>query len=141
MNTKLSAIAVGVVALLATGTALGQEPALSADDTELLCDIVQAIECWPDGQCLPGTAEAVGLPHFLALDLEAATMASPSPGFEGDAAPIALQSREAGKITLAGTGPSGRSWWMSIDEQTGNMTGAVSAEQFAWIVFGACVAR
>ena len=118
-----------------------EEPAaIGPDDARLLCDATEVIECWPDGECTQGTAESVGLPHFVRLDLDGMELSSPSPGFQDlDSATIESLDRTDGRIALTGDGRNGRTWSLLISEQTGAMNGAVLAGGFSFLVFGACV--
>ena len=131
---------VGALAVaLPFGAAWAQESAIGADATHLICDAGMVIDCIAEGACSGGSPESVDLPRFLNLDLVANELSSPSPGFDGEITPLRSVDRSEGWIVISGRGRGNRVFSMSISESTGSMRGSVLAEDFAFLVFGACV--
>ena len=130
-----------VALLLFTPAAYAQETDALADADRLICDAGLVVDCSADGECTSGSPESVGLPRFLDIDVAAKTLASPSPGFEGeDAATVAHMARADGVIVLGGRGQLGRTFGLRINEATGEMRGTVMDDDLALLVFGGCVA-
>lgn len=134
--------------LIAAGTILfalsalplvAQEPVISTDDHDLICDAGMVIDCSAGGECTTGSPESVDLPRFLRLDLDARQLTSPSPGFDGEVTPLAGVDRADGHIAVNGRGRAGRVFSLSIDAGTGAMRASVLADEFAFLVFGGCV--
>jgi hypothetical protein len=136
---KKTLVAFALLPLLALAPATAQDPAIDADATTLMCDLGEVVDCDADGKCSSGSPESVDLPRFLRIDMDAGELSSPSPGFEGETTPAAAIERADGSITVFGKGRAGRTFLMSVSEQTGLLKGSVLADDFAFLVFGGCV--
>jgi hypothetical protein len=121
--------------LLVAGMALSATAAGKYDGSApLLCAPVVVMECGPDGDCQRRSAESVNLPQFFKVDLKARTVRSEETGRDS---PIRNLEHLNGQMILQG-GQNGRGWSMTISEETGKMSGAISTEGEGFIVFGAC---
>jgi len=128
-----------LVALLPLGSALAQDAAIGDDAAHLLCDVGVVVDCNAEGKCTTGSPESVDLPRFLHLDLSSNELSSPSPGFDGETTPLSGVDSSGGWIVISGRGRGDRVFSMSISKSTGAMRGSVLAEDFTFLVFGACI--
>ena len=108
--------------------------------TNLLCAAQLAVDCGRDGVCEQGMPEGLNIPPFFALDLAADRIRAARPdGSEVDTA-IASKTLADGQMILQGA-ENGRGWSATIAQDTGHLVVSVSAEDVAFVVFGACTAQ
>jgi len=104
--------------------------------TPLLCVPTIVAECRVEGECRRVTAESVNLPQFFKVDVKGQKVNSEE---AGRASPVTTVDHVGGNLVLLGT-EAGRGWTMTISEETGRMSAAVSSGSEGWILFGACTA-
>ena len=104
--------------------------------TPLLCVPTLVSECRVEGDCRRVTPESVNLPPFFKVDVKGQKVHSEE---TGRASPFTTVERLGGNMILQGA-QAGRGWAMTISEETGKMTVAISSGGEGWIVFGTCVA-
>jgi hypothetical protein len=136
---KKRSMLAAVVALVPIGSALAQDVAISDDAAHLLCDAGLVVDCNAEGECTTGSPESVDLPRFLHLDLSSNELSSPSPGFDSETTPLDRLDSSGAQIVIGGSGRGDRVFSMSISKSTGAMRGSVLAEDFNFLVFGACI--
>jgi hypothetical protein len=140
MNTELISLRLllRLLLLVVVVTCLAPQPTAAAGKYDgsvpLLCAPVVVTECGPEGDCRRRSAQSVNLPDFFKVDLKALTVRSEETGRDS---PIKNVERLDGQIIMQG-GQNGRGWTMTISEDTGKMSAAVSTEGEGFIVFGAC---
>src|SRR5262245_29699838 len=100
----------------------------------LLCAPTAISECGPDGECKRVTAESVNLPQFFKVDVKAQKVHSEE---TGRISPFRTIEHLSGNLILQG-GQDGRGWTMTVSEQTGRMSAAISSHEVGFVVFGAC---
>ena len=103
----------------------------------MLCVPTIVMECaadGPDGECKRRTAASVNLPQFFNVDLKGMKVHS-----DGGArhSPIRNVEHLDGTLIIQG-GQQGRGWTLTIVEETGRMSGAISADGEGFVVLGAC---
>jgi len=135
--------------LILFAVCLGALPA-AADDFDgskpLLCSMFSVVECTPEGQCSNVTPESVSLPLFVKIDPAAKTVRPARQTEDNRSSEIKFVARVGGRLVLQGAegGPEeqkrGRGWTASVSEETGRFVLTVSAEDVAFVVFGACLA-
>ena len=101
----------------------------------MLCVPTVVTECGADGECRRGTASSVNLPQFLKVDAKGHEGVSTKE--TGRESPIRNLEHLTGSIILQG-GQNGRGWTMTISEETGRMSSAISSTDEGFIIFGAC---
>jgi hypothetical protein len=136
---KKQLLLAALVAMLPLGSAMAQDAAIDEGAVRLLCDAGLVVDCDAEGKCTTGSPESVDMPRFLQLDLSSNEFSSPSPGFEGEATPLKGVDRSGDWIVIGGRARGDRVFSMTISKRTGAMRGSVLAEDFAFLVFGACV--
>src|SRR5262245_11248483 len=100
----------------------------------LLCVPAVVSECGAEGDCKRVTADSVNLPPFFKVDVKAQKVHSEE---AGRASPITNIERLNGTMVLHGA-QAGRGWMMTVSEETGKMSAAISSAGEGWLIFGAC---
>lgn len=118
-------------------------PATAAFDEskELICASIQLDECVDGGDCHGVLPEEVNAPTFFRIDLRKKRLFNGST--EGGAV-IDHMGRLGRKLILqgvtpdAGPGDAGTGWTISLEPETSRFVAAVTTEQAAVVIFGAC---
>jgi hypothetical protein len=143
MNNMKRAIA----ALLAAAVSL---PALAASfdgSAPLLCGIRTVMECDDIFECYQTTPEDVNLPDFFQINLADKEIVAAGVRRAGASTPIERVEHLGGKLLLQGGDISaenergGVGWSMIIDEADGKLSMSGVSQQFALVVYGACMVR
>ena len=122
-------------------------PAAAGDfdgSKELLCAVMDLIECVPGGKCMEVTAEKVGIPNFLRTNFEEKKLSATFADGSKKISPIVNMEKIDGKIILQGAEDGiegvrdGLGWSLAIDEDNGKMVLTASGEAVAFVMFGAC---
>jgi hypothetical protein len=103
----------------------------------LLCAVTDTVSCDSKGECVEGSAEAVNLPVFLKIDVQAKTVQSTREGGERRTSKILGVHEEADALVLLGVEQNG-GWSAAIGESSGKLTLTAAEEGMGYIVFGAC---
>lgn len=101
----------------------------------LLCVPTLVSECRVEGDCKRVTPDSVNLPPFFKVDVKGQKVHSEE---SGRASPFTTVERLGGNMILLGS-QAGRGWSMTIAEDTGKMSAAISSGGEGWVVFGTCV--
>ncbi len=101
----------------------------------LVCVPTIVSECRLEGDCKRVTPDSVNLPHFFKVDVKALKVHSEE---TGRASPFKTVEHLDGSMILQGA-QGGRGWTMTIAEETGRMSAAISSGAEGWIIFGACM--
>lgn len=131
---KVIAVTMGLVAALSGGPAWTAEFDGSAP---LLCAVVRVQECDARGGCEAREAAEVDLSQFLRVSVADKKLTAVRPDEEGRGSQILHVGLEGGNLILQGA-EAGRGWSMAISEETGKMSGALTAGDAVFVVFGAC---
>ena len=102
----------------------------------LICAVLVVHECAVDETCQPRTAENVGLPSLLRVDVNAMKVRNLDAGKKLEST-IKSADHVNNKLVLYG-GEAGRGWSVSIQENTGKMSAAVAADDTGFVIFGQC---
>lgn len=124
--------------LLAFGCfmATGAGPLLA--QAQNLCSLVHYQECHADGNCLEAPADPANALAFITIDRAAGIVRATEPRFSDQNSSILHSTEEDGRIMLVGV-QSGGAWSITIVEETGLMSLAISDPDEAILVFGRCV--
>jgi len=111
---------------------------------ELICSIMDIVECGPGGKCQQVTAEDVGIPNFLKINFKnkkiSATHADGSKrstdieNFETIDGKVIIQGAEDGIEGVR----DGLGWSLALAEETGKMVITASGDEVGFVIFGAC---
>ena len=121
---------------LAAGTAV------ALDKSEpLLCASIQVNECVDGAGCREVLPEDVSIPTFFWINMKKKEIRVGK-----DSEPTAIERIEdiEGRTIMQGADPGsedladGSGWTMSIEDETGRMTGTAITRQAAIVIFGTC---
>ena len=113
----------------------------------LVCALMRVLQCTPDGNCVQVSAEDIGLPEFLSMNLKQKTVTALPQGENQTPSRIKNLERIYKKLILQGVEEAvkdvheGVGWTIAISEETGKMVISGSGEQTGMIVFGACIPK
>ena len=111
---------------------------------ELLCAVMDIMECIPGGKCQEVTAEEVGIPNFLRIDINEKKLSATFGNGSKKNSAIKNIEKIDGKVILQGAEDGiegirdGLGWSLAIDEENGKMVLTASGDAVAFVMFGAC---
>ena len=111
---------------------------------ELLCAVMDIIECVPGGKCMEVTSEEVGIPTFLRTNFKDKKLSATFADGTKRISPIVNLKKIDGKVFLQGAedgiegARDGLAWSLAIDEQDGKMVLTASGHAVGFAMFGAC---
>ena len=122
-------------------------PAIAGDfdgSKELLCAVMNMVECQPGGKCISVTAEEVGIPNFLRIDFKEKKLSATFADGSKKISLVKNTEKIDGKVILQGAEDGiegvrdGLGWSLAVDEQNGKMVLTASGDAVAFVMFGAC---
>ena len=123
----------------AAAASLAADPAQAAGKFDasapFICVPATVAECGTDGNCERGSAESNNLPRYFEINLQSKSVRSEEKGTQST---IERVTRAGDEIVLRGA-ESGRAWVMIVDQKTGNMSGSVTGDGEAFVIFGVCL--
>ncbi|MBT8366291.1 MAG: hypothetical protein KJP23_16455 [Deltaproteobacteria bacterium] len=111
---------------------------------ELICSIMDVVECGPGGKCQQVTAEDVGIPYFLKINFEGKKISASYASEDKRSTKIENFENIDGKVIIQGAEDGvedirdGVGWSLAIAEESGNMVLTASGDEVGFVVFGAC---
>ena len=122
-------------------------PALAGDfdgSKELICAVMDLVECQPGGKCQQVTAEDVGIPQFLKINFKEKKISATHA--DGSQRSTAIENFEKidGKLIIQGAEDGiegvrdGVGWSLAIAEETGKTVLTASGDEVGFVIFGAC---
>ncbi len=139
-NVKFFGIMIAIICVFSVPAAAGDFDG----SKELLCAVMDIIECVPSGKCMEVTAEEVGIPNFLRIDFEKKKLHATFADGNKKISPIMNLAKIDGKHILQGAEDGiegvrdGLGWTLALDEDNGKMVLTASGEAVAFSMFGAC---
>lgn len=127
--------AVGILVALISPLALRGDDVSGKD--RLLCTVVQATECGPDGECRSDDPWDLNIPQFLEVDLQGKTVSTTKASGQNRSSPIGNLVRNGGLIVIQGL-ENGRAFSFEIDESNGMASMAVVRDGSTVSAFGVC---
>ena len=109
------------------------------DAHNLLCVPTDLVECGGAGHCERVTAEDLGLPRFINVDLKEKELSGEVEGQKNITTVHNIQKLE-GKTVLQGA-ENGRAWSLVISHDTGAMSAAIAGDKTGFVVLGTCMVR
>jgi len=126
---------IGLSVLLLLAAVVAASAAPPYDGTKpMQCAIQTSMICSDPSICVRGTADTVGLPAMLNVDVAQRVISGAA---TGRTIKIAWVNREGGRLLIGGT-ELGGGWTMSVAEDSGAMSSAVIVRTGGFIVFGSC---
>jgi hypothetical protein len=138
-----------IAAIIFLIVCFGLTPWATAGDFDgskpMLVSVARILECTRVEGCRDVSADSVGLPQFLKIDLTQKTI-RPNGG-KGDVPDTTIERSERvdGKLILQGAEDGyekmrdGLGWTLAIAENSGQVVLTASGDQVAFVVFGAAV--
>ena len=131
----------GAVRVIGTLVGLGvlplAVPAAPLDGSApMLCAFSSVMECSRRGDCERSTAEDVGMPPFVRVNVQQRLLSSLD---GGRTSPITGLQRANGRLMIQGM-QNERVWGAVIDEQTGQMSATAGEADGAIVISGTCIA-
>jgi hypothetical protein len=117
--------------------ASGAKPLLA--QSKMLCSVVHYQECSAGGVCFDAPYEPGDTPAFMTIDRAGGVVHASEPRFSDRSSPILNSVEEEGRLMLTGV-QEGRAWSITVIEETGEMSLAISDPDEAVLVFGRCIA-
>jgi hypothetical protein len=136
-----------IFGIMATIICMFSVPAIAGNfdgSKELLCAVMDIIECIPGGKCQEVTAEEVGIPNFLRIDINEKKLSATFADGSKKRSTINNLEKIDGKVILQGAEDGiegvrdGLGWSLSIAEENGKMVLTASGDAVAFVMFGAC---
>jgi hypothetical protein len=134
MRHLAAASMVGALAWIAPSVLRGDD--VSGKD-RVLCTVIQATQCTPDGVCRSDDPTALNIPQFLEVDLKAKTVSTTKASGGNRSSSIGNLVRDGGIIVIEGL-ENGRAFAFVIDEKDGIASMAVARDGSTVSAFGAC---
>ena len=130
----MNKVMIAVLGLLLTGSAAADDVSKS---NRMLCSISKVLVCFEGVDCLSVLPFEVGVPRFIIVDVKKKLLTTTKASAENRSTPVANVLREEGRILLQGV-EQGRAYGILIDEESGELTGAVARDALTVSAFGAC---
>jgi hypothetical protein len=137
---KIFGIMVTIVCMFSAPAAAGN----FGGSKELICAVMNIVECQPGGKCLNVTTEEVGIPNFLRIDFKKKQLSATFADGSQKKSIVKNTEKIDGKVILQGAEDGiegvrdGLGWSLAIDEVTGKMVLTASGDAVAFVMFGAC---
>ena len=129
--TRTMVLALGVLA----GGAANSEDVSGID--RMLCAAATVRICFETGECYDATPDQLDVPEFVILDLKKNRVSTTRASSASRTSEFSRVQRDGGLVRLQGF-EGERAYSFVVDEATGKLTAAVSADGFTVSVFGAC---
>jgi hypothetical protein len=121
---------------------MGSLPMLLAatpvQESDWVCSISSFMECSIGGSCSTEAEAPSEAPAFFTIDLSAGVVRATEPRFSDRSSPILNTERAEGRLILTGS-QQGRGWSVTLTEETGEVSLAISDPDAAVLVFGRCL--
>jgi hypothetical protein len=111
---------------------------------ELICAVMDLVECGPGGKCQQVTAEAAGIPYFFKINFKDKKIRSTHADGSKRSTDIENFEKIDGKIIIQGAEDGiegvrdGVGWSLAIAEDTGKTVLTASGDAVGFVIFGAC---
>lgn len=135
-----------VAAGTALGLLIGATPVAAAEDAAaMLCAVTQLFECLDGSACRQISADAVGAPRFLQVDMASERIHNPEAPERAPGSEVVHSARVDGKLFLQGTDPGieelrdGVGWTFALAEDERHMVLTAAGDAVAYVGFGACL--
>ena len=136
-----------IFGLMVTIICIFSFPAVAGDfdgSKELICAVMDVVECQPGGKCQQVTAEDVGIPLFLKINFKEKKISATHADGSKRSTKIENFEKIDGKIIIQGAEDGiegvrdGVGWSLAIAEETGKTVLTASGDEVGFVIFGAC---
>ena len=111
---------------------------------DLICSIMDIVECGPGGKCQEVVAEEVGIPLFLKINFKGKKISATHASGDKRSSQIENFEKIDGKVIIQGAEDGmegvrdGMGYSIAIAEQTGKMVITASGDEVGFVIFGVC---
>ena len=111
---------------------------------ELICSVMDIVECQPGGKCQEVSVEEAGIPYFFKINFEDKKISSTHADGSKRVTDIERFENVDNKVIIQGAEDGiegvrdGVGWSAAIAEDTGKMVLTASGDDVGFVVFGAC---
>lgn len=111
---------------------------------ELICSIMDVVECGPGGKCQEVLAEEVDIPHFLKINFKDKKIRATHASGDKRSTDIEKFEKVDSKVIIQGAEDGiegvrdGVGWSLAIAEDSGKMVLTASGDDVGFVLFGAC---
>ena len=111
---------------------------------ELICSVMDIVECQPGAKCQEVTAEEVGIPHFFKVNFKSKKISATRADGSKRSTDIEKFEKVDGKVIIQGAEDGiegvrdGVGWSAAIAEDSGKLVLTASGDDVGFVVFGAC---
>jgi hypothetical protein len=111
---------------------------------ELICSVMDIVECQPGAKCPEVSAEEVGIPIFFKINFKDKKISATHADGSKKVTDIERSEKIDSKVIIQGAEDGiegvrdGLGWSMAIAEDTGKMVIAASGDEVGFVIFGAC---
>ena len=111
---------------------------------ELICAVMDLVECQPGGKCQQVTNEEVGIPHFFRIDFKKKKISATFADGSSRSSTVENFEKIDGKVIIQGAEDGiegerdGLGWSLAIAEDTGKMVLSAAGDAVGFVMFGAC---
>jgi len=104
----------------------------------MICALIDLTQCTTGDACTQVTAESVALPRFIKIETKDKLISGNLADGAVKSVPIERMEQQEGNLILQGM-QNGRGWSMTVMEDTGELSLAVSGSKLGFFVSGACM--
>jgi hypothetical protein len=111
---------------------------------ELICSVMDIVECGPGGKCRKVTAEEAGIPYFFKINFKDKKISATHADGSNRVTAIERLEKVDNKVIIQGAEEAledvrdGVGWSAAIGEDTGKMVLTASGDDVGFVIFGAC---
>lgn len=111
---------------------------------ELICAVMDLVECQPGATCQPVTAEQAGIPNFFKINFKEKQIKTVHADGRQRSTTIENFEKIDGKLIIQGAEDGiegvrdGVGWSAAIAQETGKMVLTASGDAVGFVIFGAC---
>jgi len=122
--------------IIALTALLGSTSAIAAGK-DVMCATVEVTECISGYECVETTSTSMAIPPFLRINFEQRSISGTRGNGEDLSAEILHLHRTDEGVLLQGV-DQGLGWTMTLSEQDGSMSLAISGDLVGYMIFGNC---
>ncbi|MBW2435000.1 MAG: hypothetical protein JRF36_15435 [Deltaproteobacteria bacterium] len=139
-NAKLHGLMVVVICIFPLTAVAGNYDG----SRELICSVMDIVECGPGAKCQEVNAEEAGMPYFFKINFKDKKISATHADGSNRVTDIERFEKVDNKVIIQGAEDGiegvrdGVGWSAAIAEDTGKMVLTASGDDVGFVVFGAC---
>ena len=109
------------------------------DADQMVCSIIDVVECDTAGECVFSDAASINLPRFIKVDIKNQKLSDATVKENAKETAIRFMEKTEKKIVMQGF-ENARAWTLIVSKESGDFSSTISEEDYGIVVFGACLA-